>query len=65
MCKGHEVKVYQVYLKNSREDRETRNEKRQVWRTERYWVAKTLGASLIMGEALNVTLIETEGTGGL
>lgn len=54
-CKGVEVGVYQVYLRNSKEDSEVRNEREMAGLENRAaWGAGTLGAFWITGEALNI-----------
>lgn len=65
-CRSPEVGVHQVYVRNSEEDKEIRNE-REMSGLEKpaAWGAGTLGAFRITAEALNVTLIEMEATRGV
>lgn len=57
--------MYQVYVRNSEEDSEIRNEREMTGLENRVpWGAGTLGAFWITGEALNITLIEMEATRG-
>lgn len=57
--------MYQVYVRNSEEDNEIRNEREMSgFEKPEAWGAGMLGAFRITAEALNVTLIEMEATRG-